>query len=1180
MGCRIHLSLPMAHASNSVLLTVAFIEGSAALILFVVYSLLATTFSARYLRYWLVGWTFFFALEASKITLLLTGTTGGFLVSYAWSLLAAAFFFAAALECVGLGKSLRYYASWGLIACSGLVGLQFAKLTTSLLWGESLLESCLLAGAGWVLLRSQSRHRGLGWKLLAAGLLLAGFHGVDRPDWATQNLGLFRICLQGLFIITAGMAMAVLVVEAGRARNEDLNEKLRRLSLITAQATQSLRVEKALDGILHDLVDSLGGSHGLVLLRDENRDATSLRLLASVGLSENHLRKNLRVRLNETWVEQALQPEEPLSSGTVGESPILRGCFGQEPVATGIVVRVPGKDISQGLLVIGFALPRKVEMDEKHFLVNVANLVGLAVQNIALLESAADSRRQWRDTFDSIDDLILVHSSDGEILRTNRGFADRVNSEPVTIVGKQVRDVLRRGTAPWIRCPYCEGVAGKADEVDSSFGGYFLVSNSVLHSSEGGRSGTIHVLQDFTSRRLAENKFRSLFERAQEGVFAVTPDGKLLDCNSALVRLYGYDNKEELLRLYTPTKFYLDIADRSRLEALLDEFGQVADFEFQFRRGDGEIRTAHLSAFVTRDEAGSPIVYQGFVLDITERKQAEVEIRRRNQELLALNTIAEFLRQSPKLGEGLYAALRSVTELFSLDVGAVYLLDEATAALRPSVAVGFWADQFQRSSSIEVPAALFDQLRLIHPTLLPGSEPALPAAFRIIQQQERIVACQLIVLWSQDRMMGIILVGSRQLREFSAGEMNLLAAVGNQIATSIDKSLLLEQTREAYKRLRLAQEQLLQSEKMAAVGQLISGVAHELNNPLTAILGYSQLLQSQEFPENRRADYIDKLYKQARRTHHIVQSLLSFARQHKPERVAVEINKIVDDTLILREYDMKVANIVVHRELDPNLPSTAGDVHQLQQVFLNILNNAVDAVGERKNEQPEIWIRTKQSVDGISIEFTNNGPPLQNPHRIFDPFYTTKPVGKGTGLGLSICYGIVKEHSGEIQARNSPRGVTFTVTLPLISAAILTSAKHKDLAMEGMGSRILLVEGEESVLHLEQEILRKHGISVCTAPNAEAVIDILKQESFDAAIMDVNLPGAISTSSVYGWIEHNRPELAPRVIFTTSTKYDPQAIDLPSRCGCPLLTKPFPAEDLLHALHQVCAIELPSSHKG
>ncbi len=1167
----------MAYVSNPVLLAITFIEGSAVLIILIVNALLTTSFSARYFRYWLAGWTCFFALEASKIAAVLRGGNGVEVNAYYLAaLLMAAMFFAAAMEFVGLGQKQKYYVWWGILAFIGIAALRLAKLTIQAHWAASLLVASLLFGAGALLWKPRGHHRGLPGKLLSIALALSGLHVIDRALWINEKLGLLRISLQGLLLITAGVAMAVLVLEAGRARHEELNEKLRRLSFITARATQSLRVGEALHRILGHLLESLDATHGLVLLRDENRDAQHLYLIASVGAGEESRSKLAQVALSAAWVERLLQQPEPVYFDGKLESSIREGCFGMDQVTTGVALRLPGKDAPLGLLAIGSDSNRKFQSDEKHFLANVVNLLGLTVQNISLLEAAADSRRQWRDTFDSIDDMILAHSTDGAIIRTNRAFGQRVHMEPVALVGKQVRDVLRRGTAQWNRCPYCEGVAGKPDQADPSFGGYFLVSDSALHSSEGGEMGTIHVLKDFTSMRLAENKFRNLFERAQEGVFIATPDGKLLDCNSALVRLYGCESREELLRTYTPSQFYADVADRRRLEALLDEHGQVADFEFQFRRRDGEVRSAHMSAFVTRDEAGSPIVYQGFVLDITERKHAESEIRRRNQELLALNTIGELLRHS-KLTDGLTEALRKVIDLLALDVGAVFMFNDRAKTLKPSVAVGFWADQFQRSAPIEITAELFEQLRHVHPTLLPGSAPSLPSAFRALQQQERIVSCQLIVLWSQDRLMGMILVGCRQARSFSAAEMNLFAAVGNQIATSIDKSVLLDQTREAYETLRHTQEQLLQSEKMAAVGQLISGVAHELNNPLTAILGYSQLLQSREFPEDRRFDYVDKLVKQAQRTHRIVQNLLSFARQHKPERTAVHVNKIVEDTLILREYDMQLANVLIHRELDANLPDTAGDSHQLQQVFLNILNNAVDAVSEKNQGIGEIWIRTRRIGDRISVDFANNGPPVQNPHRIFDPFYTTKPVGKGTGLGLSICYGIVKEHGGEIQVRNLPRGVTFTVTIPLISAAALASSEETKLAYDATSFRILLVESDESVLEVATEALGRKGMSARAARNGFDAIEILKQESFDAAILDVKLTGETSTSALYSWIEQNRSELSSRVIFTASSRQDPDAIDLPTRCGCALLTKPFRPEDLLNALQKVLATEVSGS---
>jgi two-component system NtrC family sensor kinase len=272
--------------------------------------------------------------------------------------------------------------------------------------------------------------------------------------------------------------------------------------------------------------------------------------------------------------------------------------------------------------------------------------------------------------------------------------------------------------------------------------------------------------------------------------------------------------------------------------------------------------------------------------------------------------------------------------------------------------------------------------------------------------------------------------------------------------------------------------------------------------------------------------------------------------------------------------------VLIHRELDPHLPETAGDFHQLQQVFLNILNNAVDAVSERKDGIGEIWIRTRKLGDRISVDFINNGPPVQSPSRIFDPFYTTKPVGKGTGLGLSICYGIVKEHGGEIQVRNLPRGVTFTVTIPLITAAVLASSEQRNRVIEGMGSHILLVEDDEEILKLETEVLGRKSFKVSAARNGWEAIELLKQESFDAAVLDVKLTGEAPTSALYSWIEQNRGELAARVIFTTASRQDPDAIDLPTRCGCPLLMKPFREEDFLNSLQKVLASEVPSPVKS
>jgi two-component system NtrC family sensor kinase len=199
---------------------------------------------------------------------------------------------------------------------------------------------------------------------------------------------------------------------------------------------------------------------------------------------------------------------------------------------------------------------------------------------------------------------------------------------------------------------------------------------------------------------------------------------------------------------------------------------------------------------------------------------------------------------------------------------------------------------------------------------------------------------------------------------------------------------------------------------------------------LTAILGYSQLLTSCGQVGPQGLEYSEKLYKQAQRTHRIVQNLLSFARQHKPERIPVRLNQVLEDTLALRDYDLRMNNVRLILDLAPDLPLAAADPHQLQQVFLNLVNNAVDAILET-SANGELWVRTAKEGDKFVVQFVDSGPGVKDPSRVFDPFYTTKPVGKGTGLGLSICYGIITEHGGQIRVGNvPPRGACFTIELP------------------------------------------------------------------------------------------------------------------------------------------------------
>jgi two-component system NtrC family sensor kinase len=353
---------------------------------------------------------------------------------------------------------------------------------------------------------------------------------------------------------------------------------------------------------------------------------------------------------------------------------------------------------------------------------------------------------------------------------------------------------------------------------------------------------------------------------------------------------------------------------------------------------------------------------------------------------------------------------------------------------------------------------------------------------------------------------------------------------------------------------------------MSAVGQLIAGVAHELNNPLTAILGYAQLLESEGL--NARAqDFVTKLFKQAQRTHRVVQNLLSFARQRKPQRDEVDICKVLDETLMLRDYDLKTNDIRVERDTPADPVLVVADPHQIEQVFLNIINNAVDAILET-GRTGRMRIRVYSQGSQVCTQFTDDGPGIKDPKRIFDPFYTTKSVGKGTGLGLSICYGIVKEHGGDITANNAPGGgAVIEVRLPAaaVSAPEPEPRKPAPRLHEGaVHGRVLLVEEEEAVLEFERDVLAGAGATVVTANRSQDVTNLLLTEKFDALIMAGKMPGDWNAKESYSWLTKNCPEMTTRVLFTFSNgveKGDERSFLQEN--SVPYLVKPFEVAELI-----------------
>ena len=249
-----------------------------------------------------------------------------------------------------------------------------------------------------------------------------------------------------------------------------------------------------------------------------------------------------------------------------------------------------------------------------------------------------------------------------------------------------------------------------------------------------------------------------------------------------------------------------------------------------------------------------------------------------------------------------------------------------------------------------------------------------------------------------------------------------------------DRARLLVQSEQALENLKRLQAQLVQTEKLVSLGQLAAGAAHEINNPLAAILGFSDLLADDEALPDKARSTASKIREQARRTKTLVGNLLSFARQVPSERTLLDINTVVSNAVQLRTLDLRSSTTRIEQQLESVLPGVRGDGNQLMQVFFNLISNAVDAMESHKGGL--LTIKTMRDRGNVVVLFSDTGPGIKEPHRVFDPFYTTKPVGKGTGLGLSICFGIVQEHNGKILCYNRQEGgAVFRVELPAVLAA-------------------------------------------------------------------------------------------------------------------------------------------------
>jgi len=812
----------------------------------------------------------------------------------------------------------------------------------------------------------------------AHGDLLGMFTVLDRHDHA----GVTPEDIRRARALAAQVAV-VLEVTSNLHQSKRHRARAEALMGLTREIGGTRRLEELAERSLRSIRGFLGAAHGVFAVHEHGKmrtvelqnDLPAPPAEVSAEAQPAGLRAAVDERLSQPVAAMlASAPEAVVSGRTVdllGSD--LASLLGNAYCAVCKLTNSAG--VLTGMLIVT-GLPAALSRGDNSTLQIAAGHVSTALETIRLFAQIEKANRHWLDIFDAIADFIVVHDESGKMLRVNRSLANFVGVPPADLTGVGIGAVLGRDTqAAPLACPFCRSMQSDVDEfVHPLHDRSYLISTSRVHGTVGEGFQTIHILKDITDRSEAESRYRELFDNIQEALYYSTPDGRFIEVNDAAVRMFGYSSREEMLQVDIAAQVFFTPEQREHQKNLLHESGYLRDFETTLRRKDGSPIRVLINAFAMYDHNGKVIQYRGLMLDVSGLRESQSDLQwEREFSGKVLNNTQSFILVTDAAGHINYANRRWT------DAGFVprELIGRPLVELAAPASYGELSEALQ--ATLRGVAADTLELQLLRP----------------------------------NGEVGHFSVSLSPMREDGSHVTSVVV-----VMTDVTDSVLLR-------------DKLVHTEKMAAVGQLVSGVAHEVNNPLTAILGFADLLlENPDLPASARND-LRVILQQAQRTKEIVQNLLSFARQTPPQRNLVQVNAILRSTIQLRSYDFGSHGVAVVENFDEGLPDVLGDAHQLQQVFLNILNNAYDAI--RESVQPaRIEIMTTKSGNYVEISFRDNGPGIEHIDRIFDPFFTTKEIGKGTGLGLSICYGIVREHSGEILCHNNSeaRGATFIVRLP------------------------------------------------------------------------------------------------------------------------------------------------------
>ncbi len=560
-------------------------------------------------------------------------------------------------------------------------------------------------------------------------------------------------------------------------------------------------------------------------------------------------------------------------------------------------------------------------------------------------------------------------------------------------VGKKCHQLINQSEE---KCPWClsdeifEGNTVRREIyvplVDKT---YYLIE--IPFENSDGSLSKLSIYHDITKRkkqeemlRASEQEFKNLFEHVASGVFISSKKGKFLNANQALLDMLGYDSKEEFLNIDLPQDLYVKPEDRRTFQEMMERDGRVIDYEVEFKRKDGSTLPILLTGHPRYDPQGNIIGYEGLNVDLTQRKLMEKELRE------AYDFMNKIVQSSPNA-------------ITATDMkGNILIWNQAaeeTLGYRASDVIGKM------------------NIRKIYPE---------GVARKVMQMLRR------------DKSGGVGRLSSYPMvyvrRDGEVVEGNLSAAIiydanGKEIA-SVGSFVDLRDRLQMERALRDTQEQLLQSEKLAAMGRLTSQIAHELNNPLYGIMNTLELLKTEIPANNKRRKILDMALSEIIRLSDLLRKMLSFSKPDQEERHPVDINPVIDEILLLHEKQLKENDINIAATYAKELGLINASKNQLRQVFLNMVANARDAMPNGGT----LSVATSGDNDNVYVEITDTGTGIREEllDKIFDSFFTTKGEVKGVGLGLSVCYGFIEDHGGNIEVKSQVgEGTTFTITLPV-----------------------------------------------------------------------------------------------------------------------------------------------------